>query len=134
MLECYLTIIYLQITIAIIDSTDQVYKQTYPCRQELLLSQVVRNLRFITELIREISTNSAITELIREISKFGNANVLSLVACDMRRPGSKKLLVLTIIGTSDRRGKHLPSPSLPSPHYRTEPSFPGDSQCSVRST
>ena len=46
----------------------------------------------------------------------------------------KKLLVLTIIGTSDRRGKHLPSPSLPSPHYRTEPSFPGDSQCSVRST
>ena len=52
----------------------------------------------------------------------------------MRRRGSKKLLVRTIIGTSDRRGKHLPSPSLPSPHHRTEPSFPGDSQCSVRSS
>ena len=44
----------------------------------------------------------------------------------MRRRGSKKLLVRTIIGTSDRYGKHLPSPSLPS-HHRTEPSFPGDS-------
>ena len=59
-------------------------------KQELLLSQVVRNLRFkqqsaITELIREISTNSAITELIREISKYGNANVLSLVACEETR-------------------------------------------------
>ena len=52
----------------------------------------------------------------------------------MRRRGSKKLLVRTIIGTSDRRGKHLPSSSLPSPHHRTEPSFPGDSQCSVRSS
>ena len=47
---------------------------------------------------------------------------------------AKKLLVRTIIGTSDRRGKNIPSPSLPSPHRRTEPSFPGDSQCSVRSS